>query len=48
MSEKAAKAQVIVYHIQGLAYTVHSPFTSVLRKAVVTYVLLSILYRTEA
>jgi hypothetical protein len=48
MSERAVKAQVVANHIRGLARTVHSPPASVLRKAVVTYVLLSILYRTEA
>jgi hypothetical protein len=48
MFKRATKAQVIAYHIQGLACTVYSPFASVLHKAVVTCVLFSILYRTEA
>jgi hypothetical protein len=48
MFKRAIKAQVIVYYIQGLAYTVYSPSVSVLRKAVVTYMLSFILYRTEA
>jgi hypothetical protein len=48
MSEKAIKAQVVAHHIQGLARTVHSPPVSALHKAVVTYVLPSILYRTKA
>jgi hypothetical protein len=48
MSKKATKAQVITYHIQGLAYTVHNPFISVLYKTLVMCVLSSILYRTEA
>jgi hypothetical protein len=48
MSKRATKAQVIAYYIQGLAYIVYSPFTSVLYKAVVTCVLFFILYKTEA
>jgi hypothetical protein len=48
VSEKAAKAQVVAHHIQGLACIVHSPSTSVLHKAVVMCVLPSILYKTEA
>jgi hypothetical protein len=48
MSERAAKAQIITHHIQGLAYTVHSPLVFALHKTVVTYVLPSILYKTKA
>jgi hypothetical protein len=48
MFKKAAKAQVIAYYIQGLAYIVYSLPISALHKAVVMYVLLSILYRTKA
>jgi hypothetical protein len=48
MFKKAIKAQIIAHYIQGLAYTVYSLFASVLHKVVVTCVLLSILYRTEA
>jgi hypothetical protein len=46
--ERAAKAQVVAYHIQGLACTVHSPSASALRKVVVMCVLSFILYGTEA
>jgi hypothetical protein len=45
--KRAVKAQVVAYHIQGLARTVYSPSASALRKAVVTCVLLFILYGTE-
>jgi hypothetical protein len=48
VTKRAAKARVVAHHIRGLARTVHSPPASVLRKAVVTYVLPSILYGTEA
>jgi hypothetical protein len=48
VTKRAAKAQVVAYHIRGLAHTVYGPPASVLRKAVVTYVLSSILYGTEA
>ena len=48
MFKKAVKAQIITYYIQGLAYTVHGFFTSVLYKAVVTCVLSTILYGTKA
>jgi hypothetical protein len=48
VSKRAAKAQVIAYHIQGLARIVHGPPASALCKAVVMYVLPFILYRTEA
>ena len=48
MFERSAKAQIIAHHIQGLARTVYSLPTSVLHKAVVTCVLLFILYGTEA
>jgi hypothetical protein len=48
MFKKAAKAQVIAHHIQGLAYTVYSLLAFILHKTVVTYVLFFILYGTEA
>jgi hypothetical protein len=48
MFKRAAKAQVIAYYIQGLAYTVYSLFVFILYKTIVIYVLLSILYRTKA
>jgi hypothetical protein len=48
MFKKATKAQVVAHHIRGLARTVYSPLISALHKTVVTCVLLSILYRTEA
>jgi hypothetical protein len=48
VTERAAKARVVAHHIRGLARTVHGPPASVLRKAVVTCVLPSILYGTEA
>jgi hypothetical protein len=48
MFKKAVKAQVIAHYIEGLACTVHSPSASALRKAVVTCVLLFILYKTKA
>jgi hypothetical protein len=46
--KKAVKAQVIAHYIQGLAHIVYNPSASALRKAVVTYVLPSILYGIEA
>jgi hypothetical protein len=48
VTERAAKARVVAHHIRGLARTVYGPPASVLRKAVVTCVLPSILYGTEA
>jgi hypothetical protein len=48
VSERAAKARVVAHHIRGLARTVYSPPASALHKAVVTCVLPSILYGTEA
>jgi hypothetical protein len=48
MFKRATKAQVITHHIQGLARTVYSSLASVLHKAVVIYVLPSILYRIKA
>jgi hypothetical protein len=46
--KRAAKAQVVAHYIQGIACTVYSLSASVLRKAVVTCVLLFILYGIEA
>jgi hypothetical protein len=48
MFKKAAKAQVITYYIQGLAYTVYNSLISVLYKAIVMCVLFFILYKTKA
>jgi hypothetical protein len=48
VSERAAKARKVTYHIRGLARTADGPPASALRKAVITCVLLSALYGTEA
>ena len=48
VSEWAAKARNISYHIRGLARTVDGPPASSLWKAVITCVLPSALYGTEA
>jgi ribonuclease HI len=48
VSERAAKARKVSCHIRGLARTADGPPASALRKAVVTCVLPSILYGTEA
>ena len=48
VAERARKARKVAYHIRGLARTEHGPPASSLRKAVITCVLPSILYGTEA
>jgi hypothetical protein len=48
VSERAAKARRVAYHIRGLGRTINGPPASSLRKAVITCVLPSILYGTEA
>jgi hypothetical protein len=48
VSERAAKARRVSRHILGLARTTNGPPASSLRKAVITCVLPSILYGTEA
>jgi ribonuclease HI len=48
VSERATKARRIAYHIRGLARTVDGPPAASLRKAVITCVLPSLLYGTEA
>lgn len=48
VSERVAKARKVSYHIRGLARTKDGPPASSLRKAVMTCVLPSVLYGTEA
>src|SRR5438045_4383605 len=48
VSERAAIARKVAYHIRGLARIKNSPPASSLRKAVTTCVLPSVLYGTEA
>ena len=48
ISERAAKARQVARHIRGLARTSDGPPASALRKAVITCILPSILYGTEA
>src|SRR5271166_6214879 len=48
VSERAVKARKVSHHIRGLARTTNGPPASSLRKAVITCVLPSILYGTEA
>ena len=45
---RAAKARIVAHHIRGLARTVDGPPASALRKAVITCVMPSVLYGTEA
>ncbi|RAL64638.1 hypothetical protein DID88_001671 [Monilinia fructigena] len=48
VAERAGKARQIARHIRGLAKTVDSPPASALRKAVITCVIPSLTYGTEA
>ena len=48
VSERAVKARKVAHHIRGLARITNGPPASSLRKAVITCVLPSILYGTEA
>ena len=48
VTERASKARKVAFHIRGLANTKDGPPASALRKAVITCVLPSILYGTEA
>lgn len=48
VSERAVKARRVAQHIRSLANTAHGPPASSLRKAVITCVLPSILYGSEA
>ena len=48
VAERAGNARKVAHHIRGLARTIHGPPASSLRKAVITCVLPSVLYGTEA
>jgi hypothetical protein len=48
IAERAAKARQVAWHIRGLARITDGPPASALRKAVITCILPSILYGTEA
>lgn len=48
ITERAAKARKIAWHIHSLARIVHGPPASSLRKAVITCILLVLIYGVEA
>jgi hypothetical protein len=45
---RAAKARIVAHHIQGLVRIVNGPLASALRKVVITYIMLLVLYDTKA
>jgi hypothetical protein len=48
VAARARKARAVAQHIRDLARTVDGPTASSLRKAVITYVIPSLLYGTKA